>query len=409
MLRRLTLTLAAVVLTAGIGRAHIPPPIWMYLEVGEEEVAWGLVLDEGIFTEWFGMEAKKLAEATPEEAKALATAAEKFFADFTEVEIDRVPVRGKLKDLKIDLIDTEEWPYAHVVMAYGAKGQAKQVAATWKKFETAGGWWMKGIDAEIVAFEEADYFLFSKTEPQYIWHAPAEEVVVNPFERPEALRVPTLPVPIVSVGLLFAGLLAFPFLRSRPGIRRASLASTVLLAVGLALAGVAVAEVPLPWGARFERPSEAEAKAIFEQLHRNIYRAFDYDEEDAVYDTLRLSVTGDLLDRVYTEIFASLIARDQGGAIVKVKSTRILAMEIAFPGDPDEPWFAVTCRWQVHGQITHSGHTHVRVNEYQADYTVALEDAGWRIATVDVTAQKRLDSQRFGRGPGGDDDTEEFK
>jgi hypothetical protein len=121
-------------------------------------------------------------------------------------------------------------------------------------------------------------------------------------------------------------------------------------------------------------------------------------------------VTGDLLDKVYTEVFTSLIARDQGGAIVNVKSTKILAMDVAFPKDPAEPWFAVTARWQVHGEITHSGHTHVRVNEYQADYTVTLTDAGWRIATVEVTAQKRLDSQRFGRGPGGDDDGgEEFK
>ncbi len=37
------------------------------------------------------------------------------------------------------------------------------------------------------------------------------------------------------------------------------------------------------------------------------------------------------------------------------------------------------------------------------------EDAGWRIAAVDVTAQKRLDSQRFGRGPGGDEDPENPK
>jgi hypothetical protein len=83
---------------------------------------------------------------------------------------------------------------------------------------------------------------------------------------------------------------------------------------------------------------------------------------------------------------------------------------VAFPKHPAEPWFGVKARWQVHGQITHAGHTHVRVNEYQAEYTVTLTEAGWRIATVEVTAQKRLDSQRFGRGPGGENGkTEEPK
>jgi len=408
MLRRSLLALAVVGLLAGTVRAHIPPPIWMYIEVEDEEVVWGLVVDTRIFTEWFGPEVKDISEATPEEARALTVAAERFFARFTRVEIDHIPVKGKLKSLKIDLIDIQKWPYAHVQMAFGAKGRAKQISVTWKKYETAGGWWMKGIDSEIFAYEDADYFLFSKREPEYIWHAAVGEVLVNPFERPPAVSAPMLPVPVVSLVVLLAGLLAFPFLRSRPGARRASAQTVIFLA--LALAGVAVAEVPMPWGSRFERPTEEEAKSIFTQLHRNIYRAFDYEEEGAVYDTLRLSVTGDLLDRIYTEIFQSLIARDAGGAIVTVKSTRILAMEIAFPKHPHEPWFGVTCRWQVHGQITHYGHTHVRVNEYQAEYAVALGPEGWRIASVDVTSQERLDSQRFGRGPGGDDnDTEEPK
>ncbi|MEN8148457.1 MAG: hypothetical protein ABFS86_01465 [Planctomycetota bacterium] len=408
MVRRLLLLLFAVLLLAGTARAHIPPPYWVYAIIEDEEVIWGLVVDEGIFAEWFGIKAAVLAEATEEEKKALASAVEEFFAEFTEVEIDRVPVRGRLEDVKIDLIDVEQWPYAHLTVAFATKGAPKRVSLTWKKWESEAEFFMPGIDAEIEYGEEADYFLFSRKEPQYIWHAPREDAAVDPFRAPDPVRGTKLPVPILSLAFVLAGLAAFPMLRSRPRLRIGS--SILAVALAVALAGVAVAEVRLPWGSGFERPSEAEATEVFTALHRNIYRAFDFEEEDAVYDTLRLSVTGDLLDKIYTEIFTSLIARDQGGAIVSVKSTKILALDVAFPDDPSAPWFGAVCRWQVHGQITHSGHTHVRVNAYQADFTVVLEDGGWRIATVSVTAQERLDTQRFGREPGNElDGAEELK
>ena len=58
-------------------------------------------------------------------------------------------MRGRLADLKIDLIDVEQWPYAHVTVSYAAKGAPKQVSLTWKKWDTEAGFFMAGIDAEI--------------------------------------------------------------------------------------------------------------------------------------------------------------------------------------------------------------------------------------------------------------------
>jgi hypothetical protein len=88
---------------------------------------------------------------------------------------------------------------------------------------------------------------------------------------------------------------------------------------------------------------------------------------------------------------------------MKIQSVKILGSEVAFPRSPEEPWFSVACRWQVRGKVGHSGHVHMRVNEYQATYTLSLRDEGWRIAALDVTEQKRVDDQGYGRNPEDDD------
>jgi hypothetical protein len=414
MLRIVLVIAVLLCVLAGSAAAHIPPPLWMTVKVGDEEVNWTLHMQAEIFEYWFKLKAKPLADASEEEAAALREAVNRILDKFTAVEIDRVPVKGRLANIEINKIQDHggEWPYAVVTMAFATKGKPKQVSLTWnwEAFEAIGGDWMMSIDAEIEAGEDLDYFLFSKSEPQYVWHAPRKPTIANPFEPPKPVAAPTQTIPLISLGLIGLALLAFPVLRVyrvKPGIRAATIGMAIALAV--VFSGTAKATISLPWGPRFERPTEEQAKEIFSALHKNIYRAFDYEREEDVYDTLRLSVTGDLLDKVYAEVYGSLIMRDQGGAVLKVLSTKILALDIGFPEKAEEPWFTAACRWQVHGRIGHWGHTHVRVNEYQADYTVVLTDAGWRIAAVTVTAQKRLDSQRFGRGPGGENDKNDKK
>ena len=59
--------------------------------------------------------------------------------------------------------------------------------------------------------------------------------------------------------------------------------------------------------------SAAEADAIFGALHRNIFRAFDYREENDIYEALARSVDGGLLVDLYLQIRRGLEMRTQGG------------------------------------------------------------------------------------------------
>jgi len=69
------------------------------------------------------------------------------------------------------------------------------------------------------------------------------------------------------------------------------------------------------------------------------------------------------------------------------------------PGNGVTPGFQVRTRWQVEGEVYHWGHAHVRVNEYEADYTVLSTAAGWRIAASHIIEQFRVESEADEKTP----------
>jgi hypothetical protein len=172
--------------------------------------------------------------------------------------------------------------------------------------------------------------------------------------------------------------------------------------LGFLLLDVGQVSVVLPWAQEFERPSEQEAKEIFASLHKNLYRAFDYETEDQVYDTLARSVRGDLLEQVYTQILETLIMRDQGGAVSKVVEVEKVNCLVTFPDDPAAPWYTIQCVWRVHGKVGHYGHTHVRVTEYRAQFKVTEEQGTWKIADMEILGQMRIDDGGLTVPRGGD-------
>jgi hypothetical protein len=155
-----------------------------------------------------------------------------------------------------------------------------------------------------------------------------------------------------------------------------------------------VARVPNPLVEPSNLPSEGQALEAFRPLHENIYRAFDYAEESDIYDALARSVRGDLLDDLYSEVYQSLIMREEGGAVSRVQEVIRVddAVQEIKQTEEGRPSFTVESRWRVQGVVYHWGHSHTRLNEYAALYTVVGGDEGWRIATSKTLEQFRVDS-----------------
>jgi hypothetical protein len=152
-----------------------------------------------------------------------------------------------------------------------------------------------------------------------------------------------------------------------------------------ALSGLLVLGLSFVLGKPLAPPSAATEKVVIDLL-RNVYQAFDYREESAIYDTLERSVEGDLLTEIYLETRRSLELANQGGARAKVKAVELQEIEI----QPDTDGFRADVTWNVIGSVGHWGHVHTRSNQYQAELSIQAIDQRWKLTSMNVLQEQRL-------------------
>src|SRR5262249_50058723 len=146
-------------------------------------------------------------------------------------------------------------------------------------------------------------------------------------------------VPLVSVALLLGWLGIGAAGLHRLGFRRGAVVALTLCPIfaGAAVATRGFARAPLARTLAHSQqiPDESTALAIFQALHSNIYRAFDYTREQEIYNALARSVDGPMLDTLYNQVYSSLVLYEEGGAVSRVKSVTPMESTIAAIGRLD--------------------------------------------------------------------------
>jgi hypothetical protein len=143
--------------------------------------------------------------------------------------------------------------------------------------------------------------------------------------------------------------------------------------------------------------SEKDAVVVLDSLLKNIYRSFDFREEEAVYDRLATSVSGDLLSEIYLQNRKSLVVTQAGGARARVKEVEILDVEVNHL--KDRPLgLLFHAHWTAMGTVGHWGHIHMRKNQYEANITVEPVDGAWKITDLELLEEKRIDSYAQPKG-----------
>jgi hypothetical protein len=135
---------------------------------------------------------------------------------------------------------------------------------------------------------------------------------------------------------------------------------------------------------------EEDAAVVLHGLLKNIYRAFDFREEDVVYDKLAMTVSGDLLGDIYLQNRKSLEVQRAGGVQAKVQSIEILDVA-AQSSDKRTKALDLNASWTVLGTVGHWGHVHARKNQYEAIVTVEPVGGAWRITGLELIEEKRVD------------------
>jgi hypothetical protein len=133
-----------------------------------------------------------------------------------------------------------------------------------------------------------------------------------------------------------------------------------------------------------------QAQALLQVLLKNVYRAFDFRNEDDVYDKLAVSVSGDLLADIYLQNRRSFAVQQAGGAQAKIQSVEI--QDAVAERLDDRPLaYAIRGSWTAQGTVGHWGHVHTRRNRYDAIVTVDAVDDIWKITDMEILEEQRID------------------
>jgi hypothetical protein len=202
-----------------------------------------------------------------------------------------------------------------------------------------------------------------------------------------------LEIPVVSTGAAVLFLLTLVVVVRR----RAHGVSNLLPAIA---AGVMLLATAAAWPfarVSLDRPAafagtlgNDQSVALVETLLKNVYRAFDFREENDVYDKLALVVSGDLLADIYLQSRQSLAVQQAGGAQAKVQELEIREAE-ATRRDESGLGYNVRTKWTALGTVGHWGHTHIRQNLYDAILTIQSIDGVWKITGMEVLEETRID------------------
>ena len=268
-----------------------------------------------------------------------------------------------------------------VIWVYPTESLPDSAGMTWELFDDR----VPRIPAAVT--DEAGALPYFLTEDDNVlrWQNfltnPTVPGLVPVEEPPTGGRIPALIVLITAiVGLVVTMLLASRSIRAGSGIPRWGVPGAVVLLLVLAVSARFVV--------RSGQLSEDETRTVVSGLLLNVYKAFDYRQEDVIYDALARTTSGDLLTDVYLETRRSLELANQGGARAKVRTLEVTeATNEPVDGSGS---FRSRASWNVHGSVGHWGHVHQRVNRYDAELTVEVIDGAWKITELDVLQEERL-------------------
>ena len=399
------------------GHPQDGPDVDARTQIKDHAITMSLAFNLAFLDEYDLAPRETASDLHPIEVEALRENLFEFLTERNAVIVDGVKIQPVLRDFEIPETDPSLLPLfpnfgmrallrARVVVDYPLLNEPSSVTITWGAFphdyvlSTPDDQRTIVVVMQMWAGGVSWVHDLTETDPSYTWLASDESAQGRLLEVPEVpAKVDShVMIPALSLALIGAWIaLTAGILLTRKSGPRWSIAFSLLpvFVVGAWLSRDSAAlEGPVAM-TTWPRLTQEEVDAVFIPLHTNIYRSFDYTEEEKVYDALAQSAAGDLLDELYAEIYAGLeMQLEDGAAVSRVQSVDHLDIEVDAYAAPDDDTltFTVTATWQVTGAVFHWGHSHTRTNEYKARYTIAGTPAGWRIVDTELLEQARIDA-----------------
>ncbi len=161
-----------------------------------------------------------------------------------------------------------------------------------------------------------------------------------------------------------------------------------MLVIG-ALVLFPIFQISIGGSVRVHQFSSRDGHVVLGSLMKNVYRAFDFRDEEDVYDKLAICVSGEMLAKPYLQQRRSLVVEQAGGAQAKVKEVNIEKVEVSKSTTQDGA-LSLRAQWTALGLVGHWGHVHSRQNSYDAIVTIKPMAGAWKIINLELIDEKRL-------------------
>lgn len=140
-------------------------------------------------------------------------------------------------------------------------------------------------------------------------------------------------------------------------------------------------------------PTDQETKQLTEAILSNIYRAFDFREDEDVYAALESVVDGPVLRDIYLRVKRSLIMAEQGGTLAHAND--VVVNEITKIGKKS---FEFEVKWNVVSVSEHWGHIHKQTTEFRARLSLIQKSGFWKLIAFQLLDEKKIKFETSIRG-----------
>lgn len=370
------------------GATTLITPIMSYLSVEPFEVRHEILVNAGAALDLIGEVDPRMGSIPEGEQEGFKNQLLELFENSNPIKIDGIETEPVLT--RIDFVtlsptgvfireepvrESLEEGILGITLVYETETLAKNIAIDWQLFAET----MEFIEATTVDPFGGTTLVLTPEENILNWQASLSGYTVPKVEN-VAIEKAKLPVLFVLLILIAIVLL----MRSREQYK-----TLVLVLIGVSLLSYPFVRFPLniplinQW-----KPSEERSAKIINGLLTNVYRSFDYRNEEAVYDRLAISVMGDQLTQTYIEQRKGLEIENRGGASAKVDDVDVLKVHNVTSGEGND--FGIETTWTINGSVSHFGHMHYRQNRYRAIIWITPEDGNWKIQQIDMIDEERL-------------------
>jgi len=379
-------------------KRHHESSLMSFLYIEPFEVRHEILLRLKDMENWIDLGIKDSDKIDLEQQQIIKQKLAEFFLKRNELKIDgqvAKPIVDRVQFVQanlmgIQVLENEESidylsSLVGIILAYVTDGIPNEVSVDWDMFSEK----IQRIPTN--AIDPAGPF------PSYV--LPDDNVVVwknflKNYKIPEVSAVMIdesklkIMVPVISTFLLLF-LLTYVYvqwkrLRDKKSVYYVCVVGIVFIVLSIPFFNVSINNPLLSYSNLNKRDSEF----LINNLLKNVYRSFDFKNEEDIYDKLAVSLDGDLLRDIYIQTKKGMEIVKQGGARAKVKSVEL--KEFSSKPLQGEFGYQYHCIWDVSGTVEHWGHRHVRTNQYEANLIIKPIENRWKITDIDLIEEKRI-------------------